>query len=82
MAVTKAQRRLLAELEAGQVLVRSFDVYGGYWWWLRPTQAKVNKATVAALEHAKIIVMGQPQRVYSGYQEATYAVASKQEGGR
>lgn len=72
--MTKAQKRLLAEIEAGQTLVRSFDVYGGYWWWLRPTATKVRRDTVECLHRDGVLGMRQTVRVQSGYQETDYFI--------
>lgn len=73
--MTKAQKRLIAELEAGQTLVRSFDVYGGWWWWLRPSQTKVNVRTAERLLADGVIVAGKEERVYSGYREMPCTLA-------
>ncbi len=67
--LSKAQQRIVAELEAGQTLVRSFDVWGGRWWWLRPTATKVNTKTAERLLEVGVIVAGEEERIYSGYRE-------------
>lgn len=74
--MSPAQKRLVKKIEDGCDLVRSFDVYGGYWWWLRPTAEKVPKATVEALEREKVLIPGESVRVYSGYHEMRYSLAT------
>lgn len=70
--LTPAQKRLVAELDAGQKLVRSFDVHGGFWWWLRPTQTRVKAATAERLLAVGAIVGGENKRIYSGYHEMIF----------
>lgn len=74
--MSPAQKRLVAKIEAGSDLIRSFDVYGGYWWWLRPTAEKIQKATVEALVRDGTLIPGENKRIYSGYQEMTYSLRS------
>lgn len=73
--LSPAQERLMAELRAGQTIVRSFDVYGGWWYWLRPTQTKLRESTVLSLVDRGIITIEPEKRIYSGYREATYRIA-------
>ena len=75
--MTKAQHRLVQKIKDGCVLIRSFDVYGGYWWWLRPTNEKVLRSTVEALVREKVLAEGKNERVYSGYQEMPYILADR-----
>ena len=75
--MTKAQQHIVDEIKAGCTLIRSFDVYGGYWWWLRPTQKRVQKRTAEAMERAGLIVAGENKRIASGYHEKPYTLASK-----
>lgn len=74
-ALTPAQKRLIGEIEAGQDLVRSFDVRTGWWYWLRPTATKVRSATAESLLERGILICGAEQRVHSGYREAVLTLA-------
>jgi len=75
MKLSAAQSRLVAELQAGQVLVRSFDVWGGWWWWLRPTATRVNTKTAERLLDLGVIEPGKEERIYSGYREMVCRLA-------
>lgn len=76
------KKQVTAALNAGCELIRHFDVWGGYWWTLRPTGEKVLRRTVDALVFDNVISAGENKRVHSGYQEMAYVVNTpKDEGG-
>lgn len=74
---TKAQAAVLAAMSEGCVLVRSFDVWVGYWWWLRPTNSKVSRATAEALVRNKWVHPGENVRVRSGYHEQVHTLPAE-----
>jgi len=73
--MTPKQKSIVEKMKAGCALVRSFDVYGGYWYWLRPINEKVRKATAEAMVRDGIVIPGEERRVYSGYRENIHTLA-------
>lgn len=79
------QKNRLAAMDGGQILVRHFDVWAGYWWRMEPSGARVSANTVGILLSAKAIVEGENRRVGSGSQRMEYSLpadASQAQGER
>lgn len=70
--MTPAQKRLIAQMQAGEILKRRFDVWGGYSWSVEPSGAPVSRRTVEALEATGAIIRGPSVRVLSGRQVSAY----------
>jgi len=71
-----AQEKVLQDMAAGQTLIRAFDVWRGYWWYLQPSGRIISPITGDILLRKGAIVPGENKRIFSGYHEQPHTRAA------